>query len=421
MKPRAIALAVTLALGSCTDAGVEGAGMPDAQARDAAASRPLRVLFLGNSYTYVNDLPEQVRALVASAAGAPEIAVDSVTMGGARLSDLWQTTNALAKIRAGGWTHVVIQGQSLEAVWPLADPSSFEDFAARFGREALAVGATPVYDETWARRAGDSIYDDPELTPATMQAELRDSYRQAAWGTGGIMAPIGDAWQQELASSSAQELFAADGSHPSTRGTYLAACVLFQVLTGRSPIGAGAVPADVSASDAAALQAVAASVCANQACARAPILEGSATFSPTGSCVVDNYCSYAPRTCDVRLMAHLAGDSAATVAATCRLTLMALTPAAAARDPAGCAAELHVHAASYTGTIRAQSDMLTLSGSGPSVEEPGLARREGRYTVSFAGLLDPLRTEATGTASITLDDVCTFSGALSIGQRQPPR
>ena len=429
---RAIALLAISTLASCTSSGAVDAGVADdaAAQADAGALKPLRVLFLGNSYTYVNDLPEQVRALVASAAGAPEIAVDSVTMGGARLSDLYQTTDALAKIRTGGWTHIVIQGQSLEAVWPLQDPSGFEDFAARFGREANAVGATPVYYETWARRAGDAIYDNPELTPATMQAELQDSYRQAAWGVGGIMAPIGDAWKLELASS-AQELFAADGSHPSTRGTYLAGCVLFQVLTERSPIALGAVPAAVTADDATALQAVAAQACANQACARAPIMRGSATLSPSGSCVINNYCSYAPQGCDVTLMTNIAGpsDSAAeaTFAANCTLHLIAMNPVGQAQvhdapgeDPAGCSADLLVHTASYTATVREEeeSGMLALMilGSGPLVEEPGLARREGNYTMSFAGIMDPQQTRAAGTASIRLDDLCTFSGALSVGK-----
>jgi predicted small lipoprotein YifL len=247
------------------EAGVDAEASPDADAdadgdeagEDARPPPALHVLFLGNSYTFVNDLPGQVQALVASGATPLEITVDSVTEAGATLMRLYEGTEALARVREGGWTHVVIQGQSTEAVWPIADPAAFQEYARRFGEEANAVGAVPVYYETWARQAGDPVYELTGLTPATMQAALRDAYRQAAESVGGSVAPAGDAWELELAEPSPLGLFQSDGSHPTPRGTYLTGCVFFNVLTQRSALGLGGVPPEVTADDAAHLQAIA--------------------------------------------------------------------------------------------------------------------------------------------------------------------
>ena len=253
---------LALVLGACssstlpspTDSAVpEDAAIPI----DAALPKPLHVLFLGNSYTYVNDLPGQVRALVVSTTTPPEITVDSVTVGGATLWQLYKESDAVTRIRLGGWTHVVIQGQSTEAVWPISNPSGFYEYAKRLGDEANKVGAMPVYYETWARREDDWIYQSSELTPKTMQAELRSAYQKAAQSAVGVVAPVGDAWELALAEPKPPNLFASDGSHPSSRGTYLAGCVFFRVLMHRSVAGVGGYPPDISAADAAQLQGIA--------------------------------------------------------------------------------------------------------------------------------------------------------------------
>jgi hypothetical protein len=236
--------------------GPSGGG--DASLADAPAPITLRVLFIGNSYTYVNDVPGQVRALVQSAPWPAQITVDSVTEAGATLKVLYDEGNALAKVRAGGWTHVVLQGQSLEAVGPVFDTAPFLDYAKRFGDEAVAVGAKPVYYETWARRAGDPTYAQYSLTPASMQAAIRESYASAAASVqGAVVAPVGDAWELALAEPSPPNLFQDDGSHPSTRGTYLAGCVFVRVLTRHAATGLGGAPADIAPAEAARLQAIA--------------------------------------------------------------------------------------------------------------------------------------------------------------------
>jgi hypothetical protein len=239
-------------------AGDEGPDVPgETGDADGEAAAPTRVLFVGNSYTEVNDLPGRLVAVVESLAGSGALAVESVTVGGATLAIHLATTGAREAIRRGGWSYVVLQGQSLE---PVLDRAGFLSAAAALAAEVSAVGAVPVFYETWARRAGDAVYAGEWSggTPEALQAGLREAYAAAATAAGGLLAPVGDAWEATLAAHPELVLHASDGSHPTSAGTYLAACVFLAVLTGRDPRGAGGVPPDVPADQAALLQAIAA-------------------------------------------------------------------------------------------------------------------------------------------------------------------
>lgn len=221
------------------------------------AESTIRVLFVGNSYTYVNDLPGWVTRIALSSGRPPAIETDSITAGGATLQDHWSAPATVARVGDGTWDYVVLQGQSVE---PLLDPATFHAYAQQLADTASQAGAGPVFFETWARQEGNEIYDYPFSggTPSAMQQGLHDAYLLAAQNAGGVMAPAGDAWSVVLAQYPAMTLHAADGSHPTEAGTYLAACVFYATLTGQSPLGVQDRPASLSDADATALQTVAA-------------------------------------------------------------------------------------------------------------------------------------------------------------------
>ena len=91
------------------------------QARAAAASHPRRILFIGDSLTYTNNLDERVAALaraagVAWTSAAAEdgcscgVVVEREVRAGAPLKKLWQETNARQIIAdEGPWDVVVVQ------------------------------------------------------------------------------------------------------------------------------------------------------------------------------------------------------------------------------------------------------------------------------------------------------------------------
>jgi len=99
------------------------------------------------------------------------------------------------------------------------------------------AGAKPVFFMTWGRRDGDG--ENKKVNPdyTTMQDNLSKAYRAAAKRNRAVIAPVGEAWRlvwkkdHELA----RQLYARDGSHPSAKGAFLNACVLYAVLFDANP------------------------------------------------------------------------------------------------------------------------------------------------------------------------------------------
>lgn len=234
-----------------SDAGIDGgSNVPTA----------FKVLFIGNSYVQVNDLPLVLRRIVETADAGDSFESEVVAVGGATLEDHWNTGLAQARISAGHFTHVVLQGQSVE---PLLSPSSFTDFAQRFGDLSVDAGATPVFYGTWARAPGDLVYGEVWSggTASVMQDRLTQAYVSMAsqWPTAKA-ARVGEAFRLINAQPSAPVLLQSDGSHPTLTGTYLAACVFWVTLTGQPVPASSEIPAGVFVDEAVRLRAAATSV-----------------------------------------------------------------------------------------------------------------------------------------------------------------
>ena len=247
-------------LGCCTLRDAQVA--PDAPATivDGSDDGPIpishRVLFVGNSYTYVNDLPAVVQALAAATPGYA-FEVESVTPGGARLADHWSTTGARTLIESGNFDVVVLQGQSLE---PLMQTENFDEHATLLADATHAATARGVWFATWARRAGDPVYANLGLVdPESMTTNLELRYEAAAALHEDAVARVGAAWQLALTTLPEVVLHSDDGSHPTAAGTLLAACVMFQSITGTAPRLPSAPPLGIPTTTAEALCALATS------------------------------------------------------------------------------------------------------------------------------------------------------------------
>jgi hypothetical protein len=221
----------------------------------------ISVLFIGNSYTYVNDLPKTFAAL-AEAKGV-HVTVDSITEGGAPLEAHAKNPRVGDKLRERAWDFVVLQEQSQRPAFdaPQVDKEVLPA-AAELDRqihEARAQTRT-VFFETWARRDGDK--DNCKDVPAVcthdgQQQRLSATYARLAHEHRALLAPVGTAWSRVRG----LDLYQADGSHPSPLGTYLAACVFFDVLTKERSDGAPGLGA-VADAEARALQKIADEVAA---------------------------------------------------------------------------------------------------------------------------------------------------------------
>lgn len=184
------------------------------------------VLFVGNSQTYVNDVPGIVQALADSAAaggGGERLAVATVAFPDVSLDDHWARGDARRAIAARAWSVVVLQ----------QGPSSVEGnreqlraAARRFAPEIRRAGARPALYGPWPTvdRAGD--FD-----------RSTASYALAAADVDGLHLPAGETWRAAWRADPALALYAPDGLHASVAGSYAAALVIYAGLTGRSPVG----------------------------------------------------------------------------------------------------------------------------------------------------------------------------------------
>jgi hypothetical protein len=227
----------------------------------AAAAQKTSVLFLGNSYTYVNNLPQTFHDLALSKGDT--VVFDSNAQGSYRFLDHLADATSLSKINQQPWNYVVLQDQSQ---WPSFPPAQVASGVYPYAKrlDSLIVlnntCTETVFYMTWGRKNGDTSncagYP-PVCTFNGMNARLRESYLQMAMDNHATTSPVAVAWKNVRDAFPAINLYQADESHPTLQGTYLAACVFYATLFHKSPVGA-TIPAGVLATEGLQLQTVAA-------------------------------------------------------------------------------------------------------------------------------------------------------------------
>ena len=200
------ALVLFLALASCS-----GGNAP------LEPSSSYRVLFIGNSLTYFNDLPGTVAQLASSVKETVQVA--SVARPNFALIDhVNGKSNAVEVIQSGDWDYVVLQ----------QGPSSLD-----LSRDTLIL-ATKLLDPYITAAGGRSalLMVWPESTRFEFFDEVRVSYQLAAQEVDGLFLPAGEAWLAAWAVDPQLQLYGPDGYHPAELGTYLAALVVYERITG---------------------------------------------------------------------------------------------------------------------------------------------------------------------------------------------
>ena len=202
----------------------------------------IRILFIGNSFTYYYDLPRMVAQLAEAGRQRP-VHCESETPGGYTLEKHWQDRKAVSRIQSGHWDFVVLQDQS-EA--PLRRRDAMIEYGKKFDAEIKSQRAKTILYETWA------MQDKPE-----QQAAISQAYEGLARELNARLAPVGNAWQMALRSDPKLILHDADQKHPSAAGTYLAACVFYATIFGKSPAGLPGQIGGLTDGEAQRLQAIA--------------------------------------------------------------------------------------------------------------------------------------------------------------------
>nr|WP_294860162.1 PKD domain-containing protein [uncultured Fluviicola sp.] len=202
------------------------------------AQDSISVLFIGNSYTYVNDLPGTLGSLATSL--GKEITIDSKTNGGFTFQNQVNDPLTFSKIHAKLWDVVVIQGQSQEPSFPDSQVDSQTlPYALQLSDSIWAnnVCGNVMYYMTWGRQNGDPQWSEIN-TFEKMNTRLYNAYiRMADSSDRSMVSPVGRVWSYVRANHPTINLYNADESHPSVEGTYLAACTFYTSLFQQSPSG----------------------------------------------------------------------------------------------------------------------------------------------------------------------------------------
>ena len=206
-------------------------------------AQDVKVLFLGNSYTYSNGGIYNVLDDISTSLGK-SIYYDKNTPGGYRLLNHSQDEASLSKIQSENWDYVILQGQSQYpafADWQVAiDVLPYAKILCDsiYSNDSCSI---PLFFMTWGRENGDISNCEvlPEVcTYEGMQNRLRRGYLSMAQQSDAQVSPVGMVWKAIREDFPSYDLYSTDGSHPSVLGTYLASCVFYASIFHESPIGA---------------------------------------------------------------------------------------------------------------------------------------------------------------------------------------
>ena len=171
-----------------------------------APQKSIRILFIGNSHTYYNDMPRMVQRRAVES--GYDCRVTMLAHGGWYLAQHAQEPEVQFNILHGGYDFVVLQ----EHAHPFGPEEKFLEAASALNEMIRAAGAIPVVYQCWAKKS------EPEL-----QKNMNNAHRRVAKEIGALLAPVGENWWDYQKSWPELELYAEDGAHASRAGSDFAA------------------------------------------------------------------------------------------------------------------------------------------------------------------------------------------------------
>jgi len=193
----------------------------------------MKILFVGNSYTYFNEMPKLFEALARE--NGKQVDVDSVTKGGRKLYENLNPQDEyhqkiVSLCQENAYDVLILQEQSYFA---LVDFEKFVEGLA--GLMELIRAQRTVFYATWGRKAGCPLLDELGLTSFQMTEKLSKAYRAAADRLGTEVSPVGICFAAVSERDASVNLYIHDLSHPSVTGSSLAAMVHYTKIFGEAP------------------------------------------------------------------------------------------------------------------------------------------------------------------------------------------
>ena len=173
----------------------------------------LRILFIGNSHTYFNDMPAMVARRFREDGFDCEVTM--IAHGGWFLEQHVQEPDVRFNILYGHYDYVVLQEHS----HPMAGEDKFLQAAQTLNRWIREAGCIPVIYMTWAKKDEESE-----------QAHMIEVHQRVAKSINALLAPVGRYWWDYMRSWPEIEMYDADGAHASRSGSDFAAKYIWDAI-----------------------------------------------------------------------------------------------------------------------------------------------------------------------------------------------
>ena len=173
----------------------------------------LRILFIGNSHTYFNDMPQMVAGRFLEEGYDCEVTM--IAHGGWFLEQHVQEPDVRFNILYGHYDYVVLQEHS----HPFGPEEKFFHAVRALNKWIREAGSKPVIYMTWARK--DEEYE---------QARMTAAHKAATEDIGALLAPVGENWWNYMRSHTELEMYYKDGAHASEQGSDFAAKYIWDTI-----------------------------------------------------------------------------------------------------------------------------------------------------------------------------------------------
>ena len=188
------------------------------------SSKTQKVLMIGNSFTFYWNLPQVLECMFSNR--NENIEVDQKTIGGSNLAKHWRLNNEKDYF-IDNYKYLVLNDHSTN---PLQNVDSCAKYIKLFVELARKNHTVPLVYGTWEYPYLKDI--SKNRTSNTM--EVLDSLSTI---NNAIYIPVGDAFQYVEKNHPEINLYMDDNKHPSSNATYLASCVFYSMITGKSAVG----------------------------------------------------------------------------------------------------------------------------------------------------------------------------------------
>lgn len=182
--------------------------------------KPIKILFVGNSFTYFWNMPQLVKAMGKSQGVTLDI--HQSTVGGSNLKQHFHEekgTITRELLKEEEWDYVILGDHSLSTI---ESPERFDEYTKKFSELVRSVGAEPIFYLTWAYKSN-----------PLMQPNITKKYLELAHELNAKVIPAGPIWMNARNLRPDLNLYF-DDKHPSPDGSYLIALIVYKSLTGKS-------------------------------------------------------------------------------------------------------------------------------------------------------------------------------------------